>query len=59
MAILDPYPDAFNTWDSLGEASMERGDTDKAIASYEKWLEVNPDDADARQFIQRPKANAE
>ncbi len=56
---MDPYPDAFNTWDSLGEASMERGDTDKAIASYEKSLEVNPDDANARQFIQRPKANAE
>ena len=42
----------------VGEAYLKRGDTGKAIVSFES-LELNPDNANARQFIQRLKANGE
>ncbi len=47
------YPEAFNTWDSLGEAYAERGDVEKAIASYEKSVELNPDNDNGQAFIDR------
>jgi len=36
------YPQAFNAYDSLGEAYMVHGDKDLAIANYKKSLELNP-----------------
>ena len=33
---VEMYPDSYNTWDSLGEAYKLNGDTDQAIAAYEK-----------------------
>lgn len=36
------FPEAFNTWDSLAEAYMMKGDKEKAIKYYKKSLELNP-----------------
>lgn len=36
------YPDSFNTWDSLGEAYMDRGDRELATQSYSKSLALKP-----------------
>ncbi|MEM8484897.1 MAG: serine hydrolase [Bacteroidota bacterium] len=47
----ETYPDAFNTWDSLGEAYMERGDHEKAIAHYEKSLTLNPRNENAKEKL--------
>lgn len=41
------FPDAFNTWDSLGEALMTVGHDDEAIRAYERSLELNPDNTNA------------
>lgn len=41
------YPEAWNAWDSLGEAQMSSGDRDGAIASYERSLQLNPDNHNA------------
>ncbi len=41
------YPEAPNTYDSLGEAYMLRGDKELAIANYERSLELNPDNQNA------------
>ena len=42
------YPKSFNTWDSLGEAYMDRGDKKLAIENYSKSLELNPKNHGAR-----------
>jgi len=47
------FPDAFNTWDSLGEALMTMGRDEEAIIAYEKSLELNPDNTNARTTIER------
>ncbi len=47
----ESYPDAFNTWDSLGEAYMESGDQQKAITNYEKSLALNPRNENAKEML--------
>ncbi len=47
------FPKAFNCWDSLGEAQMTLGQTDEAIQSYQKSLELNPRNDNARTMIER------
>jgi CubicO group peptidase (beta-lactamase class C family) len=47
------YPEAANTYDSLGEAYMTRGDTDLAIANYEKSLALNPRNDNAAEMLKR------
>jgi len=41
------YPKMANTFDSLGEAYMKKGDKTLAIECYEKVLELNPKSANA------------
>ena len=47
------YPESFNTWDSLAEGYMEKGDTLNATKFYEKSLELNPDNSNALQMLGR------
>jgi tetratricopeptide (TPR) repeat protein len=39
---IEEYPKAFNTYDSMGEAFMVKGDKEKAIEYYKKSVELNP-----------------
>ncbi len=39
---IDAYPDAFNVYDSMGEALMKKGDKEKSIEFYKKSIELNP-----------------
>ena len=41
------FPDAWNVYDSLGEALAESGDVAAAIRNYEKSLELNPENENA------------
>ena len=50
--ITECYPGSWNAWDSLGEAYMTNGDTDMAIESYTKSLELNPDNDNAARQIE-------
>jgi tetratricopeptide (TPR) repeat protein len=52
------YPKAFNTWDSLGEAYMNKGESELAIESYQKSLELNPGNTGAADMIEKIKAEA-
>ena len=47
------YPKSFNAFDSLGEAYMEKGDQFSAIKYYEKSLELNPDNGNAKDKLQK------
>lgn len=44
---VEAYPQAFNAYDSLGEAYMLHGDKELAIANYKKSLELNPKNTNA------------
>jgi tetratricopeptide (TPR) repeat protein len=50
---VEAYPEAFNTYDSLGEAFMLAGRTEDAIANYERSLELNPDNTNAVAMLAR------
>lgn len=36
------FPDAFNVYDSMGEAYLEKGNKELAIENYKKSVEINP-----------------
>ena len=54
---VEEYPDAFNVYDSLGEAYMNNGDKELAIENYEKSLKLNPDNLNAVEVLKKLKAN--
>ncbi len=49
------YPKASNTWDSLAEAYMKKGDNKKAIEYYKKSLELDPKNKNAEKMIEKMK----
>jgi CubicO group peptidase (beta-lactamase class C family) len=49
----EDFPASANTWDSLGEAYMIKGDFPRAIASYKKALELNPNNKGAAERIKQ------
>ncbi|MEM1270506.1 MAG: serine hydrolase [Bacteroidota bacterium] len=50
------HPGSANTHDSLGEAYVEAGDPERALASYRRALELNPESQNAQQMIGRIQA---
>jgi len=48
---IEEYPKSANAYDSLGEAYMKKGDRDRAIASYRKSLELNPENRNATEML--------
>jgi tetratricopeptide (TPR) repeat protein len=52
----EAHPNAYNTWDSLAEAYMESGENETAILYYEKSLEINPDNENAKKQIKKMKS---
>jgi 3-oxoadipate enol-lactonase len=52
---VQAYPNSFNTYDSLGEAYVTNGDKDLAIKYYNRSLELNPDNSNAKEMLQRLK----
>ena len=47
------YPEAFNPYDSLGEAHMIAGHHDLAVANYQHSLDLNPDNTNAVAMLAR------
>lgn len=47
------HPDAFNTYDSLGECLMMLGRKAEAIKAYRKSLELNPGNENARNLLKQ------
>jgi tetratricopeptide (TPR) repeat protein len=50
---VEMFPDAFNTYDSLGEAYMVAGETERGIDNYEKSLELNPENENAVEMLRQ------
>lgn len=49
---VEAYPEAYNVYDSLGEAYMENEQYELAIANYKKSLELNLDNLNAREKLE-------
>jgi len=47
---VEAYPDAFNTYDSLGEAYMIDGQKELAIENYKKSVKLNIDNTNGFQY---------
>jgi CubicO group peptidase (beta-lactamase class C family) len=50
---VEMFPQSANVYDSLGESYAAAGNKELALANYRKSLELNPDNTNAREFIQR------
>jgi tetratricopeptide (TPR) repeat protein len=48
---VEVYPNSANAYDSLAEAFMKNGDTQKAIENYNKSLQLNPENDNAREML--------
>jgi tetratricopeptide (TPR) repeat protein len=49
---VEAYPQAYNVYDSLGEAYMVAGEREKAISNYERSLELNPQNTNAVEKLE-------
>ena len=47
------YPESWNVYDSLGEAYLKDGQKDLAIKNYEKSLELNPNNQNAKKILKQ------
>jgi CubicO group peptidase (beta-lactamase class C family) len=48
---VELYPEAFNVYDSLGEAQLVKGLREEGLANYRRSLELNPDNDNARKVL--------
>lgn len=54
----EAFPNRFNTWDSLAEAYMTKGDDKRAIAYYERSLELNENNRNAVAILERLRSES-
>jgi CubicO group peptidase (beta-lactamase class C family) len=52
---VENFPKSWNVYDSLGEALMENGEYDQAVKNYEKSLQLNPKNDNARKMLKKIK----
>jgi CubicO group peptidase (beta-lactamase class C family) len=50
---VEAYPEAFNTYDSLGEGYMVAGEREQAARNYKRSLELNPNNTNAAAMLKR------
>jgi CubicO group peptidase (beta-lactamase class C family) len=50
---VEAYPQAFNTYDSLGEAYLAANERDLAVQNYKKSLELNPGNTGAAEVLKK------
>ncbi|HEX8139187.1 MAG TPA: prolyl oligopeptidase family serine peptidase [Pyrinomonadaceae bacterium] len=50
---VEMFPQAFNTYDSLGEAYLAAGERELAVRNYRKSLELNPQNENAADALKR------
>jgi len=50
--VVSVYPESANAYDSLGEAYMKAGEKELAIRNYEKSLELDPKNENAKKILE-------
>jgi Flp pilus assembly protein TadD len=51
------FPNSWNTWDSLAEAYMRKGEESIATGFFKKSIELNPDNAYAKDMVEKMAKN--
>jgi tetratricopeptide (TPR) repeat protein len=51
------FPNAWNTWDSLADAYMKKGEKQIAIGFFKKSLELNPKNGYAKEMVEQMEKN--
>ena len=51
----EAFPESWNAWDSLAEGFMKAGNNGMAQTHYRKSLELNPDNQNAKDMLERMK----
>jgi CubicO group peptidase (beta-lactamase class C family) len=51
----EAFPSSSNVFDSLGEAYVKKGDKQAALKSYQRALEIDPDNLNAAKMLQKIK----
>jgi CubicO group peptidase (beta-lactamase class C family) len=51
--IVDAYPGSWNAYDSYGEILLKNGQKEEAIKAYKKSVEINPENKNGLQILQR------
>jgi len=54
---VEAYPQSSNTWDSLGEAYLDAGNTLQSIVNYRKALQLNPNNRTAAEALRKLAAS--
>ena len=54
---VEAYPHSSNVYDSLAEGYMDDGDKLRAIANYEKALQLNPKNGNSAVMLQKLTAH--
>lgn len=52
---IELYPDDWYTYDSYGECLLEMGDVENGYKAYKKSLDLNPDNATAKEVLSEIK----
>jgi tetratricopeptide (TPR) repeat protein len=47
------FPNSWNTWDSLAEAYMQKGETHIATGFFKKSIELNPNNSHAKEMVDK------
>jgi glyoxylase-like metal-dependent hydrolase (beta-lactamase superfamily II) len=55
---VELYPESWNVYDSLAEATMAGGDLERAVELYRRSLELNPDNDNGRTMLERIAAQS-
>jgi tetratricopeptide (TPR) repeat protein len=50
---VSEHPEAWNVYDSLGEAYMKQGQKELAIENYQKSLELNPSNKNGKEMLKK------
>ena len=53
--VVAEFPESSNAYDSLGEAYLADGDIDRSLKNYEKSLDLDPENFNAEDQIERMK----
>ena len=50
---VESYPESWNAYGSYAEALVKNGDTEAAIANYRKSVEINPENKNGKQMLEK------
>lgn len=51
--VISEFPESWQAYEGLGETYLKKGDTDQAIQSFKKSVELNPQNTNAIEMLKK------